>query len=483
VLKRGLWLSLSLAIVAAAVAPALTYVPINDGELADQADLIVRVSLAAAEVTAASGRVTTDYEATVLEIIKGESGGSRLLVRVPGGVASQGNLRVWIHGIPAYNRGDNALLFLQRNPDGSYRILHLVQGAFKEEVHGGRRVLERDLTEAFEIVLDGSGNATFRPGQELVRDALEFETWRADRVRGVNRPADYFTSVPEIESQDELAGSGKFTVLASPNITARWFRFDRGKRLRWFRHAEGQPGLAKGGAAEFRKARKAWNRTGTPIRLTNGGTTDSAGGFRRLDGRNTILFDDLNDTIGDDFDCSTGGILAIGGFSDFGSLPRTWKQIAAVEAFEAEIVVNRGVDCFVAGRPKVAAQIYTHELGHTLGLGHSCGDFSSPDCDDSELLSDAVMRASLANVVGARLNDDDLAGARLLYDPEFYAAPCETQVPGSPKFCRQCGPCGVGQGNCRNDSDCFDLLVCDKNAGAVFGFDSSTNVCVEPDFF
>ncbi|MDH3743613.1 MAG: hypothetical protein OES47_00755 [Acidobacteriota bacterium] len=454
---------------------ALTYISTADGPLADSAELIVRARLAGGEVTRRSGRVTTDYDATVLEVLKGHHGGSRLVVRVPGGVALERGFAVRIFGSPSFAGDRNALLFLRVNDDGTYRVLHFVQGAFHETVKGNRRYLERDLSEATEVIVKADGETTVRAAVDQSRDAEAFEAWLRDRASGLERPADYFVSEPNTGRRS----SEKFTVLSGPNITIRWFRFDNGRTVRWHRQRDGQTVISGGGAAQFRRARKAWNKSGTPVRLVNAGLSDATGGFARLDGKNTILFRDFNNSIGDDFDCATGGVLAIGGLSDFSASPRSWKQLAPFQAIEAEIVMNDGLDCFLAGQPKIAAQIYTHELGHTLGLGHSCGDARSPDCASSELLANAVMRASLANVVGARLSDDDLTGIRLLYDPEFFAAPCETAAPGQNKFCRQCGPCGEGQGNCRNDSDCYGLLVCDRDSGAEYGFSSGTNVCVD----
>lgn len=50
--------------------------------------------------------------------------------------------------------------------------------------------------------------------------------------------------------------------------------------------------------------------------------------------------------------------------------------------------------------------------------------------------------------------------------------------PGHPDFCSACGPCEPGEGGCKADSECVVFADCFRSIGAEFGFKSGTNVCL-----
>jgi hypothetical protein len=482
--RLELFLAIGVLLIYPSSAGAMTYVLVSDEELTDQADLIAYVEISDQWISGERGGITTNHLATVLRTVKGHSLGSQIEVRVPGGIDRNRGLAMKIFGAPEFRSKEKALLFLRAKPDGSYRILHLIQGVFREGTAGGESIFVRDLTEASQAVVSersdvgsrsGSG-LHFRQTLDTRRQSDRFIAWLEDRSRGVRREPDYIIEAPEDVRYQHLA---PFTHLGS-GINFRWFKIDREKKIGWYRHVDGQADVPGGGSSEFSLALKAWKKksSGVRIRLRNRGTTTATGGFRASDTKNTLLHSDLNDTIGEDFDCDSGGILAIGGMSSFDLIPKLWKDLPFLEAHEADIVVNDNISCFLSRNPGALAQIYAHELGHTLGLGHSCGDSSSPRCSKSPLLAAALMRAQIRDIVGARLGDDDILGIRQLYLENFWAAACESAVPGAKKFCRRCGPCGEGQGNCRGDSDCFGDLVCAEDVGGEFGFKPTTNVCV-----
>lgn len=374
---------------------ATTALPIEDGLLADQAVVIAEGTVTGAGPASRPGRPATEYRLRVERLIKGEAPGT-LVVRVPGGAASNGlKLKIW--GAPEFRVGERSLLFLVANADGTYGPLHLALGTFHELRSGAARLAVRDLSEVYQAGADETA--------EGVRDLDRFGRWLKDRAAGVEREADYFVAAPKMErTWAEINYLG--------GIKQRWLEFDRGVDVPWQAHVAGQPQFAGGGFAEFQNALQAWNNEpSTNIRYRYTGTSTTTTGFQDFDEQNVILFDDLNDEAPGAFSCprpgSGSGVLAIGG---------TWYDDSTTPATVggADIVVNNGAGCWFT-TSKRAEQIYGHELGHTLGLGHSCGDERTGSCDTRDK-DDALMRATAhPDDRGARFGAYDRSAIVSLY--------------------------------------------------------------------
>jgi hypothetical protein len=430
--RRTLALPILAALFAAAgPAAATSYVMVADVDLADQAAVVAEgriVSVAVSPVGPSGGSPSTDYLLEIDRLLKGYTAGSTIVVRVLGGMPEDGRMGLHIFGAPTYKEGERALLFLTERADGSYSVLHFLLGAFHEAEVSGKRVVLRNLADAEEVRRAPDGGITSAPGADQPRDLERFAAWLADRGRGIRRAPDYLAPLAPGELAHLAARYSLF--VSTTGLNYRWTNFDRGGSVVFFANQTGQEGLAGGGYAEYQRALAHWTgAAGTPIRYIYGGTTAASAGLKSFDNLNTILFNDPNKEISSAFSCTKGGVLAFSGPWASNSVTAEFKGRSYVVIQGADTVTNSGIACYFQTNacPSLAAEeLFTHELGHTLGLGHSCGDGESGKTCVDPVLDDAIMRAFIhRDCRGGRLGSDDLAGVRALYAPP-QATSCRT---------------------------------------------------------
>lgn len=396
--------------VAAAVALALvgfatpawptTMIPIADGALADQAELIVEGLVVDRLPESWLALPSTDYQVVVERVLKGSDPGSTVTVRVAGGRSPDGREFV-LPAAPRFAPGERVLLFLVAGADRTWGVLHLGLGHFT------RRVDDTGLELAVR-------RAVVEPGMELPGGAIErhwrrWSEWLVDRAAGRHRAADYFVpaladSTPRFSVRHALAeyeGTG-----------VRWFVFEVDRSVQWSYNAEGAP---RGHRNAFRRAIRSWNRDKkSKVDLVVVGKTEAIGGFVTADGFNTLMFEDPNNTVPGRYRCGVGGVLATAGWWIDGRRG-AYEGRVYFNIFEAEIVINDGAACFAKDNRRGLEELFGHELGHTLGLAHPCGDEDSGSCD-TKRQRNALMRGFLHNDGrGSKLSHDDRKGLRILY--------------------------------------------------------------------
>jgi hypothetical protein len=240
---------------------------------------------------------------------------------------------------------------------------------------------------------------------DAVRDSVS--SAHAPRRRS-KRPARSLPSRPLSVAAPGLPRA-EFTFLSNP--PARWFNPDDGRLVGYLVDSNGDSTIGLEDSLQAVAAALAvWSTVeGGALRLHNAGPTNPAP-FGGCPDDNRIVFNDPFDEVSDPTECS--GVLALGGIcsSDEERVVngRTFKRIET-----GKLTINNGWgDCDFWNLCSLS-EILAHEIGHTIGLGHSPDD-------------DSLMRA-VAHLDGrcAHLAPDDIGGLLAAYP----ASPTPTSTP------------------------------------------------------
>ena len=335
--------------------------------------------------------------------LKGDLGTKRIVLKQLGGTVGTKGMR--INGQPQFVRGQQVLLYLSTAPDGTLRTAHFFMGAFSivKDAATATEWATRDVDAATVESLprpDGQVVNNRAPLQDYlhkINDTLQRGTVNLQRAEGEESEPPIVAVPPEWRHKKQKAGdvSAQFVLMGDG---VRWFEPDVGQPVNFYINPSSSP-IAGGAPNEISRAMNAWSaQSGANITIRSAGQTGSCGML--ADGTSTISFGDCMGQLQPPFGCA--GVLAITQTSWNPSETRTVGGRTYSRIVEADLVFNRGMDCFL-GVSANLAEVVCHELGHAMGLAHSTD-------------ASAIMW-SVAHGRGrdATLGDDDRAGILSLY--------------------------------------------------------------------
>ncbi|GIW44067.1 MAG: hypothetical protein KatS3mg077_1349 [Candidatus Binatia bacterium] len=373
---------------------ASTFILANEQQLAHQADAVVvaRVESAHPSYDPASKIVSTAVRLQPLEVLKGSPPAVLELVELGG---ETDTVAARFFGTPSYRPGEHVLAFVSRRSNGTWATTSLALGKYSIVSGGGRPFAVRDLGDG-STALEWDGRS-LKPVS--ARAVYDWENLRSSVLAAVSgRIAPRATP---LQLEPEAAGELYVAPFALMSGTGRWFEADRGEPVDYLVDARGDAALGpQQTSAAVAAAMAAWSDPAiATIVLRHAG--DTAPGKFDCASPTQIVFDDPDNVISDPWFCT--GILALGGYCSDQSVTSTVNGVSFSRITSAKILFNNGWGQCPFWNTCNVAEVLTHELGHTIGIGHS-GD------------NRATMFA-FAHFDGrcAALRADDLAAVSFIY--------------------------------------------------------------------
>ena len=306
-------------------------------------------------------------------------------------------------GRPEYTPGHEVIVFAISRPEGDFQTAEMMMGKFEVRVdEQGTLFAESSLSggEMSGVSIQSGAPCPFRSFGP--RCFVGQHQWSA-RTEQI-----YFVSENGARGDEQVAGTPSGILrparkAVDPEITGQWTNLN-GQLWRYTNNAtaawalDGAANITGGGAAEAQRALASWtNEPNTSINYTLGGSNPiHLSALSSPCGWSTALPPEL-------------GVIGCGGPNGGGS--NSWRGDNYNTITGGEVWLRAYSSLNQVGSV-VTESVLLHELGHTLGLGHSDQGTSAHDvCPGDE--GSATMRSTVQS--RTTLGTDDVDAVRWLY--------------------------------------------------------------------
>ena len=354
----------------------------SDPELAAYSDFVLTGKVVGIEAgwDYAIETIYTYVTIEVDEVVKGWIPEDRIVLKQLGGQMDEIGLAVG--GQAAFSAGEEVLLFLETRPrDGSLYTTALWEGKWsirRDDPERGELALRAESAASLDLV--GPEFAKVGDVRPLLPFLEELRRWAGAESRRAPAGSRLFSPPEAPLLSDAGQPAATFAELGSARIApeysfmgGRWMEVDLGQAIPMRVHKKGEKGVSDKGFDEAVAAADIWSGAGSRLILAaepkaSFGRKRGCTSKVRTDGDILMVFRDPCDEMADG-----GATLAVGGYWYTCSTAKVINGVEFCKNLSGFLVTNSDSKelqeylwndvCF--------QEIITHELGHTIGLGHT----------------------------------------------------------------------------------------------------------------